>query len=238
MTYPDVRALTFDVFGTVVDWRSSIIREGERLAQAKGLDVDWGRLADTWRAGYVPAMDRVRRGLLPWTKLDDLHRMILDGLLPDFGLQGRLTPDDLADLNLVWHRLHPWPDAVQGLARLRARYVVATLSNGNVSLLVDMAKHAGLPWDCILSAELARHYKPDPEVYRMAAHLLGLAPVEVMMVAAHKPDLQAAAQVGFRTAYVPRPMEFGPDAPPDTTPQPSFDLVAADFNDLAARLGL
>ena len=238
MTYPDVRALTFDVFGTVVDWRSSIIREGERLAQAKGLDVDWGRLADAWRAGYAPAMDRVRRGDLPWTKLDDLHRMILDGLLPDFGLDGRLTPDDLAHLNLVWHRLHPWPDAVQGLARLRSRYVVATLSNGNVSLLVNLAKHAGLPWDCILSAELARHYKPDPEVYRMAADLLGLAPKEVMMVAAHKPDLHAAAQVGFRTAYVPRPMEFGPDAAPDTTPEPSFDLVAADFNDLAARLGL
>ena len=238
MTYPDVRALTFDVFGTVVDWRGSIIREGQRLARHRGLAVDWGRLADAWRAGYAPAMDRVRRGDLPWTKLDALHRMILDGLLPAFGLHGRLSPDELADLNLVWHRLHPWPDAVSGLSRLRARYVVATLSNGNVSLLVDMARHAGLPWDCILSAELARRYKPDPEVYRMAADLLGLEPQAVMMVAAHKLDLRAAQAVGFRTAYVPRPMEFGPDAVPDTTPEPSFDLVAADFNDLAARLGL
>ena len=238
MPYPDVRALTFDVFGTVVDWRGSIIREGDRLARAKGLAVDWGRLADAWRAGYAPAMDRVRRGHLPWTRLDDLHRMILHGLLPEFGLEGRLTPDELARLNLVWHRLDPWPDAVEGLARLRSRYVVATLSNGNVSLLVNMAKHAGLPWDCILSAELARHYKPDPEVYRMAADLLGLPPEAVMMVAAHKPDLLAAQAVGFRTAYVPRPMEFGPDAVPDLTPEPSFDLVARDFNDLADRLGL
>ena len=238
MSYPDVRALTFDVFGTVVDWRGSIIRQGERLGRARGLAVDWGRLADAWRAGYAPAMDSVRRGRLPWRKLDDLHRMILDGLLPAFGLEGRLTPDELAGLNLVWHRLAPWPDSVQGLSRLRSRYVVATLSNGNVSLLVNMAKHAGLPWDCILSAELARHYKPDPEVYRMAADLLGLPPGAVMMVAAHKPDLLAAQAVGFRTAYVPRPLEFGPDAVPDTTPEPSFDLVAADFNDLAGRLGL
>ena len=238
MAYPDVRALTFDVFGTVVDWRGSVIREGERMGRAKGLAVDWGRLADAWRAGYAPAMDRVRRGELPWTKLDDLHRMILDGLLPAFGLEGRLTPGEMADLNLVWHRLTPWPDAVEGLARLRSRYVVATLSNGNVSLLVDMARRAGLPWDCILSAELAQRYKPDPEVYRMAADLLGLAPEAVMMVAAHKPDLLAAQAVGFRTAYVPRPMEFGPDAVPDTTPEPSFDIVAADFNALADRLFL
>ena len=238
MGYPDVRALTFDVFGTVVDWRGSIIREGERLGLAAGLAVDWGRLADAWRAGYAPAMDRVRRGELPWAKLDALHRMILDGLLPTFGLEGRLTPDDLARLNLVWHRLTPWPDSVEGLARLRSRYVVATLSNGNVSLLVNMARHAGLPWDCILSAELAQHYKPDPEVYLMAADLLGLAPEAVMMVAAHKPDLRAAQAVGFRTAYVPRPLEFGPDVVPDTTPEPSFDLVATDFTDLAVRLGL
>ena len=238
MSYPDVRALTFDVFGTVVDWRGSIIREGERLGRPRGLAVDWGRLADAWRAGYAPAMDRVRRGDLPWTKLDALNRMILDDLLPAFALEGRLTPEELAHLNLVWHRLDPWPDAVAGLARLRSRYVVATLSNGNVSLLVDMARHAGLPWDCILSAELAKHYKPDPEVYRMAADLLGLAPEAVMMVAAHTPDLRAARAVGFRTAYVPRPMEFGPGAVVDMTPEPSFDLVAADFNDLAARLGL
>ena len=238
MGYPDVRALTFDVFGTVVDWRGSIIREGERLGRAKGLAVDWGRLADAWRAGYAPAMDRVRRGDLPWAKLDALHRMILDELLPAFGLEGRLTPDDLARLNLVWHRLTPWPDSVEGLARLRSRYVVATLSNGNVSLLVNMARHAGLPWDCILSAELVKHYKPDPEVYLMAADLLGLAPEAVMMVAAHKPDLRAAQAVGFRTAYVPRPLEFGPDVVPDTTPEPSFDLVATDFTDLAVRLGL
>ena len=196
-----VSALTFDVFGTVVDWRTSIIREGQLLSQRKGIVVDWPRFADAWRAGYVPAMQQVRSGELPWLKIDQLHRRILDGLLDEFGLS-TLSEPELDDLNRVWHRLIPWPDAVLGLHRLKANYVIATLSNGNVSLLTNMAKHAGLPWDCILSAELAGHYKPDAEVYLKAADLLSLPPERVMMVAAHKGDLHAARSVGMRTAYV------------------------------------
>ena len=232
-----VRALTFDVFGTVVDWRSSIISEMEALAGRKGIDGDWTAFADQWRAGYGPAMGRVRRGELPWTKIDDLHRMILDTLVPEFGLQS-LTGAELDDLNKVWHRLQPWPDSVAGLTRLKARYVLASLSNGNVALLVNMAKNAGLPWDAVLSAELAASYKPDREVYLKAADLLGWEPEQMMMVAAHSGDLRASAEVGFRTAYVPRPLEYGPDRDRDLTPDPDFDLVATDFEDLAEQLGL
>ena len=232
-----VKAMTFDVFGTVVDWRSSIIREGEQLTVRTGIEVDWPRFADAWRAGYGPAMRRVRSGELPWTRIDDLHRMILDGLIPEFGLTA-LDEAARDDLNRVWHRLLPWPDTVSGLTRLRTRYVLASLSNGNVALLVNMAKHSGLPWDAVLSAELAHQYKPDPEVYLTAADLLGLEPEQVMMVAAHKGDLRAAAALGFKTAYVPRPLEYGPDREIDTTPDPSFDVNATDFNDLADRLGL
>lgn len=232
-----VRALTFDVFGTVVDWRSSIIREGRDLGARKRLNVDWAAFADRWRGGYGPAMGRVRRGELPWTKIDDLHRMILDELVPEFGLEN-LTEAELVEFNYVWHRLSPWPDAVLGLTRLRVRYVLSTLSNGNVALLTNMAKAAGLPWDVVLSAELAQAYKPDPVVYRKAADLLGLAPEQVMMVAAHGGDLRAAAALGFRTAFIPRPLEYGPDNKRDLTPDPVFDLVADDFVDLAAQLGL
>ena len=231
-----VKALTFDVFGTVADWRSSIIREATQLGQSKGIKADWARFADAWRAGYGPAMDRVRRGELPWTNLDALHRMILDRLLTEFGITG-LSEAEKDQLNRVWHRLTPWPDAVGGLTRLRRRFIVATLSNGNVALLTNMAKNAGLPWDCILSSELAKRYKPNKEVYQMAADLLGLRPEQVMMVAAHKGDLRAARAVGFQTAFVPRPLEFGPDRKPDVTPDPSFDVVASDFNDLADQLG-
>jgi len=230
-----IRALTFDVFGTVVDWRGSLIREGELLAKRKGVKADWAAFADAWRAGYHPAMDRVRKGELPWTHIDRLHRMILDTLLPKFSLTG-LNESEIEELNRAWHRLTPWPDAVPGLNRLRGRYVLATLSNGNVSLLVDMAKNAGLPWDCVLSSELFGHYKPDPEVYRGAAQLLNLAPDEVMMVAAHPPDLKAAQKCGLKTAYVPRPLEYGPQstlAPHDG----KFDVVAESFLDLAKQLG-
>ena len=232
-----VRAMTFDVFGTVVDWRSSIIGEMQQLEQRTQIAGDWTAFADRWRGGYGPAMGRVRSGELPWTKIDDLHRMILDTLVPEFGLES-LTDAELDDLNRVWHRLRPWPDTVAGLTRLRKRYVLATLSNGNVALLVNMAKNAGLPWDAVLSAELAESYKPDPAVYRKAADLLGLEPEEVMMVAAHAGDLRASAEVGFRTAYVPRPLEYGPDSQRDLTPDPSFDVVASDFSDLAHQLGL
>ena len=232
-----VKALTFDVFGTVVDWRASIIREGQLLGERKGLKIDWPGFADQWRAGYGPAMQRVRNGELPWTKIDDLHRLILDELIKEFDLHS-LTDDEVSDLNRVWPRLMPWPDSVPGLNRLRSRYIIATLSNGNMSLLVNMAKNAGLPWDCVLSAELSRHYKPDKEVYLKAADLLGLDPSQVMMVAAHPGDLRAASKVGFRTALVPRPLERGPDRGLYYEPDPNaFDLVVDDLLDLAQRLG-
>lgn len=231
-----IKALAFDVFGTVVDWRGSIIRDGEAFGRSRGLAVDWAALADAWRAGYQPAMARVRSGELGWTKIDALHRMILDSLLPRFGLSG-LSEADKDHLNRVWHRLEPWPDSVEGLTRLKRRFVIATLSNGNVSLLTDMAKRAGLPWDCIFSAETFHHYKPDPETYLGVAGLLDLHPSQVMMVAAHKDDLRAARGSGLATAFARRPMEFGPETAPDLAADPAFDIVAEDFLDLARQLG-
>jgi 2-haloacid dehalogenase len=231
-----VKALVFDTFGTVVDWRSSVIAEGQRLGQQKHLDVDWAKFADAWRAGYGPSMDRVRKGEVPWTKLDVLHRGTLDKLIVDFHVTG-LSEAEKDHLNRAWHRLKPWPDAVRGLTRLKTRYIIAPLSNGNISLMTDLAKFAGLPWDCILGAELAKHYKPDREVYQSAADFLDLAPSQIVMVAAHQGDLRAARGVGLKTAFVPRPLEYGPAAKPDVTPVPSFDIVATDFNDLAAQLG-
>ncbi len=232
---PTVRALTFDVFGTVVDWRSTIVRECEALGRAKGLDIDWAAFADAWRDGYGPAMSRVRRGELPWKTIDELHRIILDGLFGRFGIDG-LDESEKDRLNRVWHRLDPWPDAVPGLARLKEKYIVASLSNGNVALLVNMAKHAGLPWDAVLSAELAERYKPDRKVYLKAAALLGLVPGAVMMVAAHKGDLRAAAAAGLRTAFVPRPQER-PNRRIDLAFDEAFDVNATDFLELAAQLG-
>lgn len=232
---PQIAALTFDVFGTVVDWRTSIVREGERISRRTGVDIDWASFADRWRAGYHTAIDEVRAGRLPWTKIDDLNRRRLDDLVDDFGLSV-LSESERDDLNRVWHRLSPWPDAVAGLHQLRTRYVIATLSNGNISLLTRMAKNAGLPWDCVLSAELVGHYKPDPEVYVKAAELLSLPIDRVMMVAAHKTDLRAAGRAGMRTAYVSRPLEYGPEATPEPGPDDEFDVVASDFPDLAKRL--
>lgn len=232
-----VRAMTFDVFGTVVDWRTSIAKEAELVGRRHGIHADWWSFADDWRGGYGPAMQRVRNGELGWTRIDDLHRMILDQLVPQYGLT-MLNDAELDELNRAWHRLTPWPDTIEGLTRMRKTYVLASLSNGNVSLLVNMAKNAGLPWDAVLSAELAQQYKPDPEVYLKAADLLGLEPEQVMMVAAHKGDLRASAEVGFRTAYVPRPTEYGPHVKRDLTPDPDFDLVATNFNDMASQLGL
>jgi len=233
---PRVKALVFDTFGTVVDWRSSVTQEVERLAQRKGLNVNGERFADAWRAGYAPAMNRVRTGELPWTKLDVLHRMILDKLLVDFHIAG-LTESEIDDLNRAWHRLRPWPDAVSGLTRLKKKLIIAPLSNGNIGLMTDLAKHAGLPWDCILGAELVRHYKPDREVYQSAADFLGLNLGEVMMVAAHLGDLRAAKGVGLRTGFVPRPQEYGPGGKPDLQPDSAVDVTAKDFNDLAGKLG-
>jgi 2-haloacid dehalogenase len=198
--------------------------------------VNWSKFADAWRAGYRPAMDRVRNGQLPWMNIDSLHRLILDELLVKFGITG-LTEEEKDHLNRVWHRLKPWPDAVRGLKRLKKKYVIATLSNGNVALLTNMAKHAGLPWDCVISAELFRHYKPDPEAYLGAAELLGMRPGEVMLVAAHKDDLRAAQRAGLRTAFVARPNEKGPRATIDVAPDAAFNHNVADFLDLADRLG-
>jgi 2-haloacid dehalogenase len=230
------RILLFDTFGTVVDWRGSVTAEGQRLGKAKGLSVDWAGFADAWRAGYSPSMGRVRKGELPWTKLDRLHRMVLDGLLTTFKVDG-LSEAEKEHLNKVWHRLDPWPDAVEGLTRLRRRFVIAPLSNGNLSLLTDMAKHAQLPWDCILSTEIVRHYKPDKETYLMAADFWDVPPSDLMMVAAHDGDLQAAKALGLKTAYVHRPLEFGRAVTPARPPAGRFDFMASDFKELATQLG-
>ena len=231
-----VKALVFDTFGTVVDWRGSIIAEGEAWGKSKGITIDWGRFADRWRAGYAPSMDKVRKGEMPWTKLDTLHRMLLEDLLKEFAITG-LTEEEKDHWNRVWHRLKPLPDSVAGLARLKKKYTIAPLSNGNVSLLADMAKNAGIPWDLILSAELARHYKPDRESYLTAVELLTLKPDEVMMTAAHRNDLQAARSFGLRTGFIHRPDEYGPSRRGDTAKPGDFDAVSENMIDLAMKMG-
>jgi len=228
-------ALVFDVFGTVVDWRSAVIAEGRTRGARLGLDVDWAAFADAWRAGYPLAMDEVRRGVLPWTNLDGLHRRILDRLLAERGIV--LDEAEAAEFNRVWRRLDPWPDTVEGLTRLKAKFPIATLSNGHVRLLLDMARHAGLPWDAIFSAELFGYYKPDPQAYLGACRLLDLPPGQVLMVAAHPSDLRGARAAGLRTAYVPRPLERGPGGPMEPWSEGEFDVVASDFVDLARQLG-
>lgn len=230
-----VKVLAFDVFGTVVDWRGSVAREVNALCASRNLTVDAEAFADAWRNGYSPAMDKVRTGQLPWMKIDPLHRMILDEIIPQFGLES-LSELDRQHLNRSWHRLAPWPDSVPGLTRLKREFIITTLSNGNFSLLTNMAKHAGLPWDCVISAELFKHYKPDPETYLGLADLLDVKPEEVMLVASHPSDLRAARAQGLKTAYVMRPLEMGegskmPDAKPD-----EFDWIVNDFNDLADRI--
>jgi 2-haloacid dehalogenase len=232
----EVEVLAFDVFGTVVDWRSSVIAEGEQLGRTKGLQIEWAAFADAWRSIYRPYMDRVGRGELPWTKLDDLHRMMLDETLKKFGITN-LTEDEKQHFNRVWHRLTPWPDSVSGLERLKSRFVVSTLSNGNISLLTNMAKHAGLPWDCILSAENVKHYKPDSSVYLLVPQLFDLKPEQVMMVAAHEHDLQSAQKYGLRTAFVHRPMEHGPGKSLPIPPNDRYGIIAKNFMDLAEQLG-
>jgi len=237
MVSGQVEALVFDVFGTVVDWRGSVIQEGEKLGRAVESEVDWPRFADAWRKeGYVDAIARIRRGEAPWASADELHRRKLDELLERFGIRG-LAEDEIDRFNRVWHRLTPWPDALPGLTRLKARFVISPLSNGNFALLTNMAKRAGLPWDCIISAELTRKYKPEREVYLSAPALLGLQPAEVMMVAAHLNDLEGARAAGLGTAFVPRPLEHGPDGPRQAEPGPSIDVVVKDFVELAERLG-
>ena len=223
--------LAFDVFGTVVDWHGSIVRELAALYP----QIDGDAFALAWRAGYQPAMARVRSGELGWTRIDELHRMILDEILPRFGL-GPLSQDERAHLNRVWHRLDPWPDAVAGLTRLKARYTITPLSNGNIGLLTHMAKRAGLPWDCILSAEVFRAYKPDPATYLGVARVFDLAPEQVMLCAAHHDDLAAARACGLRTAYIERPLEFGAGHIKDVSPQPGNELHARDIAHLADLL--
>ncbi|GAC1693969.1 MAG: haloacid dehalogenase type II [Ktedonobacteraceae bacterium] len=237
ITTTEVRALVFDVFGTVVDYRGTIIREGEQLNREKGLQVDWATFADAWRGQYRPNMERVMKQELPWTNLDGLHRMALDELLKRFGVTS-LSEEEKVHLNKVWHRLQPWSDAVAGLMRLKQRYILGTLSNGNVGLLVDMAKYSNLPWDIIFSAELVKAYKPDPRAYQMTYELLGLHPQQVMLVAAHADDLHAAQKVGLRAGFVSRPLEYGPDKTPSPTLESEFDIVASDFEDLARQMGV
>jgi 2-haloacid dehalogenase len=230
-------ALAFDVFGTVVDWHGGIAAEVAPLAAAHGVALDASAFAKDWRAGYPLAMDRVRRGELPWLHIDTLHRMILDGIVDGHGLGG-LTESERVQLNRAWHRLPAWPDSVPGLTRLKARYTITPLSNGNFSLLTEMAKHGGLPWDCVISAELFQHYKPDPEVYLGCARLLDVAPGGLMMVACHPSDLRAARGNGLRTAYVKRPLECGPLTQLPAVAEGEFDIVADSFEDLADQLGV
>ena len=228
-----VQVLAFDIFGTVVDWHGSIVREMARLHP--GVDGDAFALA--WRTGYKPAMARVSSGELGWTLIDDLHRMVLDDILPQFGLAG-LREDERRQLNRVWHRLDPWPDSVAGLTRLKRKFTISTLSNGNLGLLTNMAKRAGLPWDCILSAEVFRAYKPSPATYLGVAKVFDLAPEQVMLVAAHHDDLAGARACGLHTAYIERPHEFGAAHPKDVSPQPGNSLHARDLQALAEQLGV
>lgn len=230
-----MRALTFDVFGTTVDWRSGVAAEARRIGHLAGIEGDWERLADAWRALYAPSMDRVRRGELPWTNFDRLHRMSLDEVLTDLGLEG-FNSSQRHELTRAWERLPPWPDAVPGLDQLGGRYTVATLSNGNRSQQAALVQFADLPFRKLISAEDFRHYKPDPEVYQGAASVLGLEPREVMMVAAHKGDLRAAQAAGLRAAFVERPLEKGPGGAADRRPDPDADVEATDFLDLAEKL--
>lgn len=234
-----VRALVFDVFGTVVDWREGVARELRAFFARHGAAAaDAYAAADAWRRRYQPAMEECRSGRRPFTRLDVLHRENLDAVLGEAGLDpSTVDAGELDQLNRAWHRLDPWPDAVGGLARLKRRYVIAPLSNGNVALLLNMARRAGLPWDAILGAEVARAYKPQPEAYLRTADILGLAPAELCLVAAHNSDLAAARACGLKTVFVPRLREHGPAQTTDLAPDGPWDVVAADFLDLAAKLG-
>ena len=228
----EIKVLTFDVFGTVVDWHGSVAAE----VSAMGLEVDPSEFANAWRSGYAPAMKRVMSGELGWTRIDDLHRMILDDILEKFAVS-HLKEDEKQHLNKVWHRLKPWDDTVEGLTRMKSNFTICTLSNGNLGLLSNMAKNAGLPWDCILSAEVFRKYKPHPDTYLGVAEVFDVAPKEVMLVAAHQSDLDAAKACGLKTAYIERVYEFGPHEPKDVSGNPSNTFHGTDFNHLASQLG-
>ncbi len=230
--HASTQVLAFDIFGTVVDWHGSIVRE---MAE-RHPGVDGNAFALAWRAGYKPAMARVASGELGWTLIDDLHRRVLDGILPTFGL-AHLSEAERHDLNRVWHRLDAWPDSVAGLTRLKQRFTICSLSNGNIGLLTRMAKRAGLPWDCVLSAEVFRAYKPDPATYLGVAKVFDVPPTDVMLVAAHHDDLAGARACGLQTAYIERPLEFGASQPKDVSPQPGNNLHCRDLLALADVLG-
>ena len=219
-----------------MDWRTSLVAQLTGFGQERGLQADWTALADAWRSSYEPSLDKVRRGATPWTVLDELHRASLIGLLPAFDLSS-LTDQDIDFLVRGWHRLNPWPDVVPGLQRLRQRYIIGPLSNGNLSLLVNLAKFARLPWDVVFGADLFRHYKPDSETYLGVCDFLRLKPGQVMLGAAHNYDLRAADTLGLKTAFIPRPTEFGPKQTTDLQPEGNWTIVAADIEDLAVQLG-
>jgi 2-haloacid dehalogenase len=231
----EIKALLFDTFGTVVDWRSSLIEALSRFGQSRQLDVDWSKLVDQWRSAYWPSMDKVREGKLAWTTLDELHRAALVTLLPAFKLE-QLSAADIDDLNGLWHRLKPWPDVRPGLAQLKSHFLIGPLSNGNFALMVELNKFAGLGWDFVFGSDIFRHYKPDPETYLEACSLLGLKPAQVVMVAAHNYDLHAARSFGLRTAFIPRLTEYGPSQTKDLRPEGPWDIVASDTEDLARQL--
>jgi 2-haloacid dehalogenase len=229
-------AIVFDTFGTVVDWRGSLIAELTEFGRRREIDADWVALVDAWRAAYHPSMDRVRKGEAPWTTLDNLHRGSLDKLVKDFGIKG-LTEEDLRHINLGWHRLKPWPDSVPGLTRLKRKFIIGPLSNGNVSLLLNMAKNAGIPWDMIFGSDLFMHFKPDPETYLGTAKLLDIEPGQLMLGAAHNNDLARARACGLMTGFFARPTEYGPHQKRDFAADQEWDVVARDIEDLATQLG-
>jgi 2-haloacid dehalogenase len=233
----NVKALIYDTFGTCVDWRSGVAREVEKVARAKGVELDPIAFAVAWRDNYQPSMETVRSGQRPWTILDVLHRETLVTLLPRFGLAGKLSEAEIDDLNRAWHRLDPWPDTVPGLTRLKRKYIIAPHSNGNFALLLNMAKRAGIPWDCILGSETVRYYKPMPQSYLEAARILGLKPENVMMCAAHNRDLRAARAQGLRTGFVLRSYEHGPNQKTDLAADDEWDVIATDHEDLARQMG-
>ena len=230
-----VKAIVFDTFGTVVDWRGSIIRDLSNWAATQNIQADWAQLADLWRGRYEPQKERVRRGEIPWTNLDDLHYEALCDLLPPLGLS-QLSEQQRRHINRVWHRLDAWPDAVAGLTRLKTRYILGPLSNGNIALLVNMTKHAGLPWDSIFSAEHFQHYKPHRDTYLGVCRQLYLQPEELMMCAAHNYDLRAAQALGLRTAFIPRPFEYGAAQTTDFVPEGEWDVVARDMQEFATLM--
>ncbi|MGH7825661.1 MAG: haloacid dehalogenase type II [Candidatus Binatia bacterium] len=236
MSLNRVKAMTFDVFGTVVDWRGSILEELRAFGGANSIAINWDAFVDDWQRCYRPGMDAVRAGRMPWTNVDAIYRPGLEVLLVKHGIRG-LSEAEKMRLNRVWRRCHPWPDVVDGLTRLKKKYVLSTLSNGDVACLVNIAKDAGIPWDCILCAEIFRHYKPDPEVYRGAIELLALMPEEIMMVAAHNYDLSAARSHGMRTAFVRRALEYGPGQTSDLKPEDDWDVIVSDFEELASVMG-